>query len=772
MEDAAVASRPLEPLLALVNKLQEACALAGDTVDPAHRSTLPSVWETLPQIVVVGGQSSGKSSVLEAIVGRDFLPRGAGICTRRPLVLQLHATSPAPEAAEGFPPASPGGSETLKPRSSSSAASRGDTARFLHKPDVVFDDFSKVRDEIEAETARALGPGKAVSSEPIMLSIRSAHVPNLTLVDMPGLTKVATADQPASIVRDIEDMARAFVAPPNVVIVAVSPANADIATSDGVRIAREVDPGFRRTIGVLTKLDLMDAGTDARDVLEQRALRLRLGWCAVVNRSQADIANRVSMRDAREREAAFFRTNAALYSHVNTGTDTLTRMLASVLGAAVRRQIPRIVDAVDRRTDAALAESRALGKAMPSDRGALVHEVLRACDAFEKRFAEALDSGVGGGESVRRIFEEKLRAALASANLRELYDARNVRAVIDASDGVQPHLVAPEMGIRRLIELGLETMHEPVARCVRAVDRVLRSMVERALDDGDGSTGGAAAAKPKGGGGAADALGSRRLFANLGANGRTRTMSGAFRADGGDADGSARAAATDGVAALRRFPALRRAVARAASGTLDALVLDAEAMVAALVDMEAAYFDADFFRRLGVSEAAKDAAAEATREAENGGGGERRERKGGEGAGRAAAAAAAAAAAPTFNAPVNLLDADVDPLLVGEASAMDRDVGSDQQRHLRAIAGSVYAYVDAVRARMAKAAPKAVAHCLVRKARGGLLGPFYASLGELSEEDVRALVEEDAGVSNRRRACEARLGMLRRARAEIAAALG
>ena len=137
-----------------------------------------------------------------------------------------------------------------------------------------------------------------------------------------------------------------------------------------------------------------------------------------------------------------------------------------------------------------------------------------------------------------------------------------------------------------------------------------------------------------------------------------------------------------------------------------------------------------------------------------------------------AAAAAAAAAAPTFDAPVNLLDADVDPLLVGDASAMDRDVGSDQQRHLRAIAGSVYAYVDAVRARMAKAAPKAVAHCLVRKARGGLLGPFYASLGDLSEEDVRALVEEDAGVSNRRRACEARIGMLRRARAEIAAALG
>jgi dynamin 1-like protein len=69
-------------------------------------------------------------------------------------------------------------------------------------------------------------------------------------------------------VREIEDMARAFIAPANVVIVAVSPANADIATSDGVRIAREVDPNLERTVGVLTKLDLMDRGTDARDVLE------------------------------------------------------------------------------------------------------------------------------------------------------------------------------------------------------------------------------------------------------------------------------------------------------------------------------------------------------------------------------------------------------------------------------------------------------------------------------------------------------------------------
>ena len=85
----------------------------------------------------------------------------------------------------------------------------------------------------------------------------------------------------------VEEMAKAFITPPNVVIVAVSPANADIATSDGIRIAREVDPNLERTVGVLTKLDLMDRGTDARDVLEGRALCLEHGWCAVVNRSQS-----------------------------------------------------------------------------------------------------------------------------------------------------------------------------------------------------------------------------------------------------------------------------------------------------------------------------------------------------------------------------------------------------------------------------------------------------------------------------------------------------
>ena len=154
----------MERLLPVFNKLQDALASLGSD------SSLPS----LPQIVVVGSQSSGKSSVLESLVGRDFLPRGAGMCTRRPLLLQLlHNTEGGAEGNEW--------------------------GEFAHCPGKRFYDFAEIRQEIEAETERKLGKTLHVSSEPIRLCIRSPRVLDLSLVDLPGVTKVAVGDQPADI---------------------------------------------------------------------------------------------------------------------------------------------------------------------------------------------------------------------------------------------------------------------------------------------------------------------------------------------------------------------------------------------------------------------------------------------------------------------------------------------------------------------------------------------------------------------------------------------
>ena len=134
----------------MVNQLQEVCSVYGFGLD-------------LPQFVVVGGQSSGKSSVLENLVGREFLPRGSGIVTRRPLILQLI------QIAEG----------------------EEDYAVFMHNPEKRVYDFDQVREEIKQETDRLTGTNRGISSEPIILRIYSSTVVPLTLVDTPGITRVS-----------------------------------------------------------------------------------------------------------------------------------------------------------------------------------------------------------------------------------------------------------------------------------------------------------------------------------------------------------------------------------------------------------------------------------------------------------------------------------------------------------------------------------------------------------------------------------------------------
>uniref|UniRef100_A0A672PZ54 dynamin GTPase n=1 Tax=Sinocyclocheilus grahami TaxID=75366 RepID=A0A672PZ54_SINGR len=126
-------NRGMEELISLVNRLQDAFSAIGQTCDL-----------DLPQIAVVGGQSAGKSSVLENFVGRDFLPRGSGIVTRRPLVLQL-------------------------------ISSTSEHAEFLHCKGKKFTDFDDVRREIEAETDRVTGTNKGISSIPINLRICSPN---------------------------------------------------------------------------------------------------------------------------------------------------------------------------------------------------------------------------------------------------------------------------------------------------------------------------------------------------------------------------------------------------------------------------------------------------------------------------------------------------------------------------------------------------------------------------------------------------------------------
>ena len=107
---------------------------------------------------------------------------------------------------------------------------------------------------------------QGISKKPIRLKVYSPHVLNLTLVDLRllGLTKVPIGDQPSDIEDQVREMILEYIRPSNTIILAVTPANQDLANSDALKLARTVDKEGDRSIGVITKLDLMDQGTDAR----------------------------------------------------------------------------------------------------------------------------------------------------------------------------------------------------------------------------------------------------------------------------------------------------------------------------------------------------------------------------------------------------------------------------------------------------------------------------------------------------------------------------
>ncbi|KAL7002372.1 Phragmoplastin drp1a, partial [Sarracenia purpurea var. burkii] len=494
----------MENLIALVNKLQRACTALGDH---GEESALPTLWDSLPSIAVVGGQSSGKSSVLESIVGKDFLPRGSGIVTRRPLVLQLQRIDEGREYAE-----------------------------FMHLPRKRFTDFAAVRKEIADETDRETGRSKQISSVPIYLSIYSPYVVNLTLIDLPGLTKVAVEGQPESIVQEIENMVRSYIEKPNCLILAISPANQDLATSDAIKVSREVDPKGERTFGVLTKIDLMDKGTDAVDILEGRAYKLQYPWIGVVNRSQADINKNTDMIAARRREREYF-ANTPEYKHLahRMGSEHLGKILSKHLEQVIKSRIPGLQSLINKTIIELETELSRLGKPVATDAGGKLYMIMEISRIFDGIFKEHLDGIRPGGDKIYNVFDNQLPAALKRLQFDKQLSMENVRKLITEADGYQPHLIAPEQGYRRLIESSLVTIKGPAEAAVDAVHAILKELVRKSMNE---------------------------------------TME------------------------LKQYPTLRVEVANAACESLDKMKEEGKKATLQLVEMESCYLTVDFFRKL------------------------------------------------------------------------------------------------------------------------------------------------------------------------------
>lgn len=105
-------------------------------------------------------------------------------------------------------------------------------------------------------------------------------------------------------------MAKRYCSDPKTIILCVIPANQDLSTSDGLKLAREWDPKGERTIGVITKIDIMDKGTSAKKMLMNDEIFLKLGYIGIVNRAQQDIKNKVPVEVALKNEVKFFNSHS------------------------------------------------------------------------------------------------------------------------------------------------------------------------------------------------------------------------------------------------------------------------------------------------------------------------------------------------------------------------------------------------------------------------------------------------------------------------------
>ncbi|KAK4086217.1 hypothetical protein Purlil1_9529 [Purpureocillium lilacinum] len=447
-------------LIQLVNKLQDVFATVGvnNPID-------------LPQIAVVGSQSSGKSSVLENIVGRDFLPRGSGIVTRRPLVLQLI----------NRPAQSNGVKQDDISTATDKAANPDEWGEFLHIPGQKYYDFTKIREEIARETEAKVGKNAGISAAPINLRIYSPNVLTLTLVDLPGLTKVPVGDQPRDIERQIREMVLKYIGKSNAIILAVTAANIDLANSDGLKLAREVDPEGQRTIGVLTKVDLMDEGTDVIDILSNRVIPLRLGYVPVVNRGQRDIDNKKAINQALEAEKNFFENHKAYRNKSSyCGTPYLARKLNLILMMHIKQTLPDIKARISSSLQKYTSELESLG---PSMLGNSANIVLNIITEFTNEWRTVLDGNntelssteLSGGARISFVFHELYSNGVKAIDPFDVVKDVDIRTILYNSSGSSPALFVGTTAFELIVKQQIKRMEDPSLKCVSLVyDELVR----------------------------------------------------------------------------------------------------------------------------------------------------------------------------------------------------------------------------------------------------------------------------------------------------------
>ncbi|XP_030660719.1 dynamin-1-like protein isoform X3 [Nomascus leucogenys] len=353
--------------------------------------------------------------------------------------------------------------------------------KFLHTKNKLYTDFDEIRQEIENETERISGNNKGVSPEPIHLKIFSPNVVNLTLVDLPGMTKVPVGDQPKDIELQIRELILRFISNPNSIILAVTAANTDMATSEALKISREVDPDGRRTLAVITKLDLMDAGTDAMDVLMGRVIPVKLGIIGVVNRSQLDINNKKSVTDSIRDEYAFLQKKYPSLANRN-GTKYLARTLNRLLMHHIRDCLPELKTRINVLAAQYQSLLNSYGEPVDDKSATLLQLITKFateyCNTIEGTAKYIETSELCGGARICYIFHETFGRTLESVDPLGGLNTIDILTAIRNATGPRPALFVPEVSFELLVKRQIKRLEEPSLRCVELVHEEMQRIIQ------------------------------------------------------------------------------------------------------------------------------------------------------------------------------------------------------------------------------------------------------------------------------------------------------
>ncbi|XP_004429677.1 PREDICTED: interferon-induced GTP-binding protein Mx1 [Ceratotherium simum simum] len=337
----------------------------------------------LPAIAVIGDQSSGKSSVLEALSG-VALPRGSGIVTRCPLVLKLKRLVNEDEWKGKIN---------------------------YHDIDTEISEASKVEEEVRKAQNFIAGEGMGISHELITLEISSPYVPDLTLIDLPGIARVAMGNQPADIGRQIKALIKKYISKQETINLVVVPCNVDIATTEALSMAQEVDPEGDRTIGILTKPDLVDRGTEEQvvDVVRNLVYHLKKGYMMVKCRGQQDIQDRLSLAEALQREKAFFEDHphfSGLLEEGKASVPCLAERLTTELITHICKSLPLLENQIKESYQKLSEELQKCGTDIPEDETEKMFFLIEKITAFNQDITSLVQGEEIVGQDDTRLFNK------------------------------------------------------------------------------------------------------------------------------------------------------------------------------------------------------------------------------------------------------------------------------------------------------------------------------------------------------------------------------